>query len=220
MRFELEPYHRNVPEADLIADLQRVARELDADSVTYHQYDAHGKYSTKTVEKRFGSWNKGLSAASLAIGKRHGIPREDLFENLERLWGKFGRQPRRDELSDESSTISSGTYENQFGSWRKALQAFVDYMNQEEVEAPEILSSKAQSKTPRQPNLRMRWRVMNRDRFRCCHCGRSPSTHPGLILHVDHIKPWSKGGPTVEGNLQTLYSDHNYGKSDELESAL
>jgi hypothetical protein len=218
MRFELEPYHRNVPEADLIADLQRVARELGADSVTAIQYGKNGKYAKCTIAERFGSWNKGLGAASLAIRKRNNIPRKELFENLERLWRKLGRQPRYVDLSDKGSTISIKTYENQFGSWRKALQAFVDYMNQEEVEAPVTTKSDAQQKTPRQPNLRMQWRVLKRDHYRCCHCGRSPSTHPGLILHVDHIIPWSKGGLTIEKNLQTLCSDHNYGKGNELES--
>ncbi|WP_343324290.1 HNH endonuclease signature motif containing protein [Streptococcus sp. Marseille-P8640] len=37
-----------------------------------------------------------------------------------------------------------------------------------------------------------------------------------VVLHVDHIIPWSKGGETVLGNLQTLCSKCNLGKSDLL----
>lgn len=33
-------------------------------------------------------------------------------------------------------------------------------------------------------------------------------------LHVDHIKPWSKGGTTEYGNLQTLCEKCNLGKSN------
>ena len=33
-------------------------------------------------------------------------------------------------------------------------------------------------------------------------------------LHVDHIKPWSKGGETVLENLQTLCATCNLGKSN------
>ncbi len=39
----------------------------------------------------------------------------------------------------------------------------------------------------------------------------------GVELHVDHTVPWSKGGETVLGNLRTLCSDCNLGKSNEHE---
>ena len=55
---------------------------------------------------------------------------------------------------------------------------------------------------------------MKRDNFKCCMCGRSPSTTIGLELHIDHIIPWSMGGETVIDNLQTLCSDCNLGKSN------
>jgi 5-methylcytosine-specific restriction endonuclease McrA len=51
---------------------------------------------------------------------------------------------------------------------------------------------------------------------RCRLCGRSPATLPGLQLHIDHIVAWSKGGETVDENLQTLCSDCNYGKCDHM----
>ena len=69
-------------------------------------------------------------------------------------------------------------------------------------------------KTSRDINLRLRFLVMKRDNFKCCICGRSPATTPGLELHIDHIKPWSKGGETVINNLQTLCQDCNLGKSN------
>jgi 5-methylcytosine-specific restriction endonuclease McrA len=36
------------------------------------------------------------------------------------------------------------------------------------------------------------------------------------LLHVDHIKPWSHGGETIEDNLQTLCATCNLGKSNVL----
>jgi 5-methylcytosine-specific restriction endonuclease McrA len=56
--------------------------------------------------------------------------------------------------------------------------------------------------------------VLQRDRFTCCACGASPALTPSIELHVDHIVPWSKGGETVLGNLQTLCSVCNLGKSN------
>ena len=71
-------------------------------------------------------------------------------------------------------------------------------------------------KTSRNINLRLRFRVMVRDHFKCCKCGKSPATDPSVILHIDHIYPYSKGGETVMENLQTLCSECNLGKSDLL----
>lgn len=68
-------------------------------------------------------------------------------------------------------------------------------------------------RSPRDPSLRLRWRVLNRDRFRCQHCGASPATG-GPPLHVDHIIAWSCGGDTVLDNLQALCSTCNLGKSN------
>ena len=51
-----------------------------------------------------------------------------------------------------------------------------------------------------------------RDGARCRLCGAVPSD--GIRLHVDHVKPWSKGGETVLENLQILCNVCNIGKSD------
>ena len=71
-----------------------------------------------------------------------------------------------------------------------------------------------QHKTSRNVNLRLRFLVMKRDNFKCQKCGRSPSRDPKIILHVDHILPYSKGGETILDNLQTLCSTCNLGKSN------
>lgn len=69
-------------------------------------------------------------------------------------------------------------------------------------------------KTTRNINWRLRFIVMKRDNFKCKKCGRSPSTDQTVILHIDHMKPYSKGGETVIENLETLCSVCNLGKSD------
>ncbi len=60
---------------------------------------------------------------------------------------------------------------------------------------------------------KMRYNILKRDGFKCVLCGRSQKVH-GAILHVDHIKPISKGGKTEESNLRTLCEMCNLGKSD------
>lgn len=60
----------------------------------------------------------------------------------------------------------------------------------------------------------LRFRVLERDGFRCkiCGCGRSD----GVKLEVDHIMPISKGGKTELNNLQTLCERCNRGKSNKI----
>jgi len=143
------------------------------------------------------------------------IPDERLFENLLNLWQYLGRQPRRAELARPPSTISQSPYNRRFGSWTGALTAFAAYANGTDTEAPLAQNaSLARRDTGREPSLRLRWRVLQRDRFTCCACGASPALRPGIELHVDHIAPWSKGGGTVLENLQTLCSECNLGKSN------
>ena len=57
----------------------------------------------------------------------------------------------------------------------------------------------------------LRYDVMKRDGFRCVICG--ASAQDGIKLHVDHIKPVSKGGKTEINNLRTLCERCNLGKS-------
>ena len=70
------------------------------------------------------------------------------------------------------------------------------------------------NKGPRTVNYRLRFIVMKRDNFRCRICGKSPANDNNIILHVDHVNPWSKGGETNLDNLRTLCSVCNIGKSD------
>jgi 5-methylcytosine-specific restriction endonuclease McrA len=66
----------------------------------------------------------------------------------------------------------------------------------------------------RDPSLRVRWRVLKRDRFSCAACGASPAKDQAVELHVDHVFPWSKGGETTLENLQALCQRCNLGKAD------
>ena len=63
---------------------------------------------------------------------------------------------------------------------------------------------------------KMREAIKARDNFTCCTCGNSIHTEPNLLLEIDHIIPVSKGGHTVEDNLQTLCWKCNRAKSNKL----
>lgn len=58
---------------------------------------------------------------------------------------------------------------------------------------------------------RVRFEVLKRDAFTCQYCGKMP---PDTVLHIDHIKPVSKGGNNGIMNLVTSCVDCNLGKSN------
>lgn len=173
-----------VSDAELLADLRRVAESLAAPSVSRPQYKEFGQYGATTVHTRFGSWNKALAAAGLSVTHENDISDERLFENLFILWQHYGRQPRRNELAHDPSQISQGPYNRRFGSWTSALEAFVRFANASDVEplAAQNDTGNARRTTGRAPSLRLRWRVLQRDRFSCCACGASPALSSMLTI--------------------------------------
>lgn len=213
--FNLKLRKRGILEQDLLSDLKLVAKKIGTETVAAMAYDEHGEFGKTTVLRKFGTWNKALSAAGLDLNNRLNISNEELFENLANVWQTLGRQPfGRDISKSEVSKFSLGTYEKRFGSWNKALISFINYIesSNNEIASEKIISRKTQRKI----NWRIRATVLIRDNCICKMCGASPSKDPSVTLHVDHIKPWSKGGETLIENLQTLCSMCNIGKSDEV----
>lgn len=217
----------------LINDLIKVSKTLENPKFTIAEYDEYGEFGSATVIKRFGGWNKTKLKAGLQIGRNYNTTIKEYIQNILTLWTHYGRQPKYSEVVRPISKYNVSSYENKFGTWRKALEAFIVYMNEEQtdsestsddnelVQLTENISPKRQEKkeikvkrTPRQINLRLRWKILKRDNFSCNKCGNSPAKDPNVELHVDHIIPWSKGGETVIENLETLCSDCNLGKSN------
>jgi HNH endonuclease len=88
--------------------------------------------------------------------------------------------------------------------YQRAGESFEKDLNREPETAP--------VRPTREPiPAQLRFRVLSRDHFRCQYCGRSQAE--GAVLHLDHVVPFSKGGPTTEDNLITACMDCNLGKS-------
>ena len=169
MKFVYRAYHHEVTDEELLSDVQRVCSKLQQTSLSANEYDEHGEYSSCTVSRRFGSWNKALAKAG--INARNAFhTQEDLFENIEEVWIKKGTQPtRRDMDNKELSSISSGSYLRTFRRWSDALQAFVAYVNAESVSNSheQQCQGKGSENNRRYVNLRLRFLVMKRDNFKC-----------------------------------------------------
>lgn len=63
---------------------------------------------------------------------------------------------------------------------------------------------------------KLRELIKKRDNYTCKQCGLSTYDEPNLLLEIDHIVPISKGGLSVEENLQTLCWKCNRTKGDKL----
>jgi len=211
---------------DCVADLKCVSEKIGRTTVSTSDYKLHGRFSVALIARRCGSYKAALERAGLTVSPLYHekVPEDDLFENLEHLWESLGRQPKTDDFVKPHSRFSREVYRHRFGSIRKALEAFVasietDQSHREErpepqAHAPDGFQSTIRHRTSRTISWRIRFLVMRRDNFKCRITGRSPATDPTVILEVDHIVPWEKGGETVMENLQTLVKQINIGKSN------
>ncbi len=230
-----EDYYR-INNDELIEDIRHVADVLHKDTITTLDYKMYGKHRIQTVLARFVSWNNALNKSKLCSTKYHKITDDELFEEIEKMWIKKGSQPTTSDIRNGLSKFSLNTYSRHFGGWRFALKEFILWVksdkgdcsinseqsscenivmpNNNEVNIKNINLINVKHRTGREANLRLRFKVLQRDNFKCCLCWASPAKDPTVELHVDHIIPWSKGGETTIENLQTLCSKCNYGKSD------
>ncbi len=225
---------RKLTDDEILNELMRIAKEFNRDFLTQEDVNNNSEImASSAVVYRFGSWLKGLEKAGLkkSTHYRKKFSEDELFENILNIWAHYGRQPSYSEMEKAPSTISPGTYENRFGSWRKALEAFVEKTNQEDssdkiIENMPAIKEQTELKRERQINinshngeirsisLSLRYKVLSRDNFRCVRCGRSPATDPNVELHVDHKRPSSKQGETTIENLETKCKECNLGKSN------
>lgn len=217
-------YRKKISRDDLIKDLQNVVQRLNLKTITTSLYKQQGAYGIRPFLRVFGSWDNALKAANLEeTGYNYTITDEDLFNDIENMWTLKGSQPTTSDVRKGLSKYGLNTFCRRFGGWNNALKAFISYINMDDYievdKTPKEANEKKleqfnSRKTNRDINLRLRFRILQRDNFKCCICGAAPANDPTVVLHVDHIIPWSKGGETVEENLQTLCSKCNLGKSD------
>ena len=217
MKFAVKKVNRNIPNEELLADVKNIASTYGLTTMSQDIYVQYGKFHPTTLIRRFGSWFKVLELCDLKPSRsRINIPNEELFANIEHIWLTLGRQPKYSDIQKPLSLFSVGTYEQRFGSWYNALDAFVIYMSEEEsVIKPNVRINKDGIKhtMKREPSARLKVQVLMRDGNRCRLCG--VECNDGLHnIHFDHIIPWSKGGETTLENLQVLCSDCNLAKGN------
>lgn len=211
---------------DILKELISTAKRLGKQTITMKELNENSiLISGSTVSNRFGGWKNGLKLAGLNVanlGKRYSD--EECFNNLCNVWNHYGRQPTSEEMRKKPSLVGPKAYTARWGSWIKALECFTKIVNSSSGSSKKIevidIPKNNKKRTVRSEDKRdipigLRYKVLTRDNYKCLICGDNPSTNPKCKLHIDHIKPFSKGGKTKIDNLRTLCDKCNLGKSDK-----
>ena len=104
----------------LINELQRLADELGR-TPGLRDMNQHGAHSSKTYQKKFGSWNEALKQAGIEINNEHDIAKSDLLDELIRLKNLLGRTPTSRDMA-EKGKYGTSNYPNKFASWNDAVR--------------------------------------------------------------------------------------------------
>lgn len=126
--FKIKLANRDMPDAQLIEDLQRIATELGK-SPTKDEYTTAGQFNATTLIRRFGSWREALEAAGLShtpkikvVLANRNTPDEALLVDLRRVAVDLDKSPTMAEYN-RAGEYNASTLVRRFGNWFKALEA-------------------------------------------------------------------------------------------------
>jgi hypothetical protein len=226
----VSPATKDLTDDEILESLRRLADELGRSELTFRLVNERLGIGFDRLKKSWGSSGAAFRAAGLSVstgGQRY--TDEECFENLLKVWTTLGRPPKIKEMNSTPSIVGGKAYIRRFGTWNRALQAFVERVNDvssnaDVAENEPMPNASVESRRmplrdergPRDAPLGLRFKVLSRDKFRCMLCGDNPPQNPNCILHVDHILPWSRGGATTEENLRTLCAHCNIGRSNRF----
>jgi hypothetical protein len=133
-------------EETVIAELKRVAEQLQTKSLSRSTFQQYEDISSTVVERTFGSWNEAIEAAGLLplpqggltkseskrlsrlddAGKRvfispQSISDEDLLQDLVRLENEIGKRPSTNQVFAKGK-YDPGIYRKRWGSVQAAYE--------------------------------------------------------------------------------------------------
>lgn len=104
----------------MLTEIQRLVDEL-GETPSLHDMDQFGKFSSKTYQKRFESWNNALREAELEINKQQKVSDSDLLEELRQLNEEIDGTPTSRDMA-EMGEYAPSSYSIAFGNWNNAIQ--------------------------------------------------------------------------------------------------
>jgi len=170
------------------------------------------------IIRLFGSWADVLQKAGIRApkrGRKNPVQMIDLFKGA---WKECDGVPTIEQLENYLEKVSAPytwkSYVLYWGSIGRLAKRIVEHQ-EGKITDNELYSPFKSSDTRDIIPKSLRYAVLKRDNEQCVKCGASPKKDVDVVLEVDHIIPWSKGGLTETSNLQTLCHRCNQGKKDK-----
>ena len=188
----------DVNKATLLEELTEIKDHLGR-VPTSHDMKEHGRYSVRTYQDYFDSWNAALREAEFPLHHEY-LSEEDLLDEIRTLKDKLGRTPTSVEMNKNGKHHTS-TYRERFGSWYNAVvESGLDPVRKKNGEGSSI-------------DYNWNWEnkrneILDRDseQCRCCNCSDLEK------LHVHHIRPAREFGAhdsKIKTNYQKMNSESN-----------
>jgi len=130
MKFELNTLPRNCSKETIITEIRRVDSIVGKDILTTHDFNKFSKLKAASISKKFGSWEKALTAAG--FGQKYSgikitekmrqqsklLSDEQVLNELIRIATKLGQDyVTQENINIHSGIISGSTVVYRFGSW-------------------------------------------------------------------------------------------------------
>ena len=122
-KFELTTLE-NYSDENLLAELRRVAAELNGKRLTRRKFDELSRAHSSTLENRFGSWKNALDLAEIseAIAPRvNPLTRETVIEGLRAYAAEFPGTPVTQKEIASRLGVDKSNITRKFGKWQDLL---------------------------------------------------------------------------------------------------
>ena len=173
----------NIPKEKLIEEIKRVSKEqFDGQPPSCRSMNEYSRYSNKTFQDKFGSWNDALFKAGFEVNQEPNYDENDLLNDLQRVSEEYcnGETPQANNV-DLHGKWTTPVYYRVFESFNKALeQACFSRTLLAEREATD-------TETEALRNSKLKEKIHSRDNHVCGVCS-SENSH-GYKPDIHHITP-------------------------------
>lgn len=125
MKFELNEYHRNISDEELINDIRNTAIKLNKITLTGEEYSKYGTYHSSTLIRRFGSWKLVLKKSGLeTAGHNFALTFTDkeVISDLKRVADIYQSKSLTAKEYDKYGEYRSSTLIKHYGTWNSILK--------------------------------------------------------------------------------------------------
>ena len=122
----------------IIEEIRRVANKLGKNQLSLSEFRSNSEISDWHIWKLFDGWNEAIKGAGLTPHtEKEKISVDDLFIEMERVFLGFGGICTRTRF-DRLSKYSVDVYKKRFGRWDSVLQAFRNWLEENNTDFPFI----------------------------------------------------------------------------------